>query len=201
MTTKLELRELVRRRLEDVSVAPLWDDTTIDDAMADGLMRYGSIVPLEQRSSIAVSSGVHEFTVPGLESGMAIREVFAPNGTLVPPALASTFEEPGQAWRWWAGQILLAKPAAGGNWIVEWRRPRLLPANDGDPVPMREGDEGAVSLFAAASAIRRRTVEDAKRGGRSIETLVMLASDWELAGERQARGLGRQVRSFAMRER
>lgn len=201
MTTKLELREMVRRRLEDVSVAPLWDDATIDDALADGLMRYGSILPLEERSNVAVVSGASGFAVPGLESGMAIREVFSPNGTRVPPAIASTFEGPGQAWRWWAGQILLAKPAAGGNWIVEWRRPRLPPAGESDPVPVRAGDEGAVSLFAAASALRRRAVEDAKRGGRSIETLVTLAADWELAGERQARGLGRQVRSFVMLER
>jgi hypothetical protein len=201
MTTKLELRELVRRRLEDVSPAPLWDDATLDDALADGLARYGSIVPLEERSSVAVASGAGGFAVPGLESGVAIREVFAPNGTLISAAIATTFEEPGQAWRWWAGQILLAKPAAGGNWIVEWRRPRLLPVGESGAVPVRAGDEGAVSLLAAASALRRRAVEEAKRGGRSTETLVMLAGDWELTGERQARGLGRQVRSFAMRER
>lgn len=201
MTTKVELRELVRRRLEDSSVAPLWDDETLNDAMADGLSRYGAIVPLDERSTVAVVSGASGFAVPGLESGMAIREVFAPNGAVVPAAVAAGFEEPGQAWRWWAGQILLAKPAAGGNWVVEWRRPRLLPSGDGETVPIRAGDEGAVSLFAAASAIRRRTVEEAKRGGRSVETLLMLAGDWELAGERQARGSSRQVRAFTARER
>lgn len=201
MATKSELRELVRRRLEDVSVAPLWDDATLDDALADGLSRYGAMVPLEERSSIVVASGAVGFAVPGLESGMAIRQVIAPSGTIVPAAIASTFEEPGQAWRWWAGEIRLAKAAAGGAWIVEWHRPRLLPASDGNAMPVRAGDEGAVSLFASASALRRRAIEEAKRGGRGVDGLVMLAGEWELAGENQARGLGRRVRSFTARER
>jgi hypothetical protein len=201
MATKAEMNALVRRRLEDASVAPLWDDATIDDALADGLSRYGAFVPLEMQSSVIVASGATGFSVTGLESGQAIRQVFAPNGRLVPAAVAACFEASTQTWRWWAGQILLAKPAAGGTWIVEWRKPRLLPANDGDAMPARAGDEGAVSLFAAASAIRRRAVEEAKRGGRSIEALVMLAGEWERAAELHARGINRAVHSFILLER
>lgn len=185
MTTKAELRELVRRRLEDTSLtAPLWDDETLDDALADGLARYGALVPLEMRSTVAVSDGDEEITVAGLVAGEWIVDVRDPAG------------RPVEAWRWWAGAIRLARSATGGDWTVDWRAPRLLPAADGDAMPVRAGDEGAVSLIAAASALRRRAVEEAKRGGRGTDALPALALEWERSGERQARARGRRVRAY-----
>lgn len=196
MTTRMELRERVRRQLEDLAPAPLWDDAVLHDALSDGLLRYGARVPLQARSLVAVSAGARSFVVPGLEAGAAISDVFTPNGLVVPPALAASFDEPRQAWRWWAGEVLLAKPAAAGSWTVEWRRPRLLPPGDSDPMPVNAGDEGLVTLFAAASALRRRAIESAKRGGTGAGELLLLATELE----RQARVAGRQVRSFTALE-
>lgn len=199
MTTKAELREMVRRRVEDTSLtAPLWDDETLDDALADGLARYGTIVPLEERTTVAVADADEAITVSGLESGTAIARVIAPSGCVV-PRFESDEDAAGQGWRWWAGAIRLARPATAGDWIVEWGAPRLLPQLDADAMPVRSGDEAAVSLLAAASALRRRAVEEAKRGGRGTEALLALAISWEQAGERQARARGRAVRSFTAR--
>ncbi len=196
MTTKAELRDMVRRRVEDTSLtSPLWDDETLDDALADGLARYGAIVPLEERSTIAVAEGVEEISVEELERGMAVARVIDPAGR-VTPRIDHPGAGVGQGWRWWAGAIRLAVPAVAGAWVIEWRKPRLLPALDEDEMPVRNGDAGAVSLLAAASALRRRAVEEAKRGGRGTEGLVVLATAWEQAGERQARSRGRAIRSF-----
>jgi hypothetical protein len=188
---------IVLRLVEDTSLSPLWDDETLYDALADGLSRYGAIVPLEERSTVTVADGADGLTVSGLENGAAVARVIDPAGCAV-PRLGE--QEPnsgaGQGWRGWAGEIRLARHAAAGDWMVEWRMPRLLPALDADAMPVRSGDEGAVSLIAAASALRRRAVEEAKRGGRGTENLLALALAWEQAGERQARGRGRALRSF-----
>jgi hypothetical protein len=201
MTTKAELRDALRRRLEDVPVTGLWDDATLDDALADGLSRYGAIAPLEERSTVVVSESALSFTVAGLETGEAIVRLLDPGLAVVSPFLAEDRDQPGQGWRWWAGEIRLAKPARAGNWIVEWHRPRVLPATDPGVAPVNAGDEGAVTLIAAGSALRRRAVEEAKRGGRGVEALLELAQEWEATGEKQARARGRYVRSFVANTR
>lgn len=201
MTTKAELRAAVRRRLDDVPVAGLWDDATLDDAMADALARYGALAPQEERSTVAVSDGAMSFVVAGLERGQAVRRVIDPGSCVVAPMRAEDDDTPGQGWRWWAGEIRLAKPARAGNWIVEWNRPRLLPATDAGVVPILAGDDGAVTLIAAGSALRRRAVEEAKRGGRSAEGLMQLAKEWEATGLWQARSHGRRVASFTAETR
>jgi hypothetical protein len=196
MTTKAELREMVRRRVEDTSLtAPLWDDETLDDALADALARYGAIVPMEERVTVTVTEGDEAITVSGLESGAAIVRVVDPSGGVV-PRFEPEDGAAGQGWRWWAGAIRLALPARAGDWYVEWRAPRRLPALDADEAPVRSGDEAAVSLLAAASALRVRAVDEAKRGGRGTDALLALASAWERTGERQARARSRTVRSF-----
>jgi hypothetical protein len=145
---------------------------------------------------MGVSEGALSFTVAGLETEEAIARLLDPGLAVISPFLVEDRDEAGQGWRWWAGEIRLAKPARAGSWIVEWHRPRLLPATDADAVPVNSGDEGAVTLIAAGSALRRRAVEEAKRGGRGVEGLLALAQEWEATGERQARARGRNVRSF-----
>jgi hypothetical protein len=201
MTTKAELREALRRRLEDMPVTGLWDDATLDDALTDGLSRYGAIAPLEERSTVVVSESALSFTVAELEAGEGIIRVIDPALAVVSPFLAEDRDQPGQGWRWWSGEIRLAKPAQAGGWIVEWHRPRMLPASDSGVAPVNAGDEGAVTLIAAGSALRRRAVEEAKRGGRGVEGLLALAQEWEATGERQARARGRNVRSFVAKTR
>jgi hypothetical protein len=198
VTTKADFRDLLRRTLEDTSVsAPLWDDTTLDDATAEGLTRYSALVPLEQRSSVIVAEADTQIAVPGLESGVWIEAIRDPTGRFIEP-IGVDDRIPAQGWRWWNGAIQLARPASAGSWSVDWRAPRLMPPLDADDVPIRTGDEGAVSLMAAASALRRRAVEEAKRGSKSGDALLILALQCERDGDRLARSRGRQVRgSFA----
>ena len=96
MTTKAEFRAAVRRRLDDVPVAGLWDDATLDDAMADALSRYGVFAPQEERSTVAVSDGAMSFAVTGLERGQAIRRVIDPGAGVIAPGRAEGGDEPGQ---------------------------------------------------------------------------------------------------------
>lgn len=200
MTTKAEFRDLLRRTLEDTSVyAPLWGDDTLDDATAEGLSRYGAILPLEQRSSVAVSPGATQISVSGLESSAWIVTVRDPAGRLIEPIPAND-RIPAQGWRWWNGAIELAKPAAGGAWTIDWRAPRLLPASDGDDMPIRTGNEAAVCHFAVATALRRRAIEEAKRGGKGGEALLAIALGFERSGERLARNRGRQLRGSIARK-
>ena len=196
MTTKAELRAALRRRLEDVPVTGLWDDATLDDALADGLSRYGTIAPLEERTTVVVSDGALSFTVAGLETERS-------DCSRARSGAGSGFAISGGGSRSaGTGMALVGRrgPAgetgAGGNWIIEWHRPRLLPASDAGLAPVNAGDEGAVTLIAAGSALRRRAVEEAKRGGRGVEGLLALAQEWEATGEHQARARGRNVRSF-----
>jgi hypothetical protein len=200
VTTKADFRTLLRRTLEDTSVsAPLWDDTTLDDAAAEGLARYGALVPLEQRSSVIVVEAATQITVPGLESGVWIEAVRDPTGRFIEP-IGIDDRIPAQGWRWWNGAIELARPATAGTWSIDWRAPRMLPPLDAGAMPIRSVDEGAVSLMAAASALRRRVVEEAKRGSKSGDALLILALQFERDGDRLARSRGRQVRgSFAQR--
>ena len=194
MTTKAEFRELLRRTLEDTSVsAPLWDDATLDDATTEALARYGAIAPLEQRTNVSISGGASQIVVTGLDSGRWIVAVRDPSGRLIEP-VSSDDQLRVQGWRWWDGAIELVLPAAGGAWVVDWRAPRLLPAVDTDPMPIRDGDESAVAAFAAARMLRRYAVEESKRGARGGEMLLALAQRFDRDGERLAHGRGRHLR-------
>lgn len=199
MTTKAEFRDLLRRALEDTSLtAPFWGDDTLDDATAEALARYGAIVPLEVRSSEAIAPNATQISVSGLESGGWIVAVRDPGGRLIEP-IGADDRIPAQGWRWWNGAIDLKRPAAGGTWTIDWRAPRLLPASDSDDMPIGAGDEAAVCHFAAATALRRRAIEEAKRSGRGGEDLLTLALSFERSGERLARNRGRQLRGSIAR--
>lgn len=200
MTTKAEFRDLLRRTLEDTSIsAPLWADDILDDATGEGLARYGAIMPLETRSTISVAPDATQLVVSGLESAAWIVAIRDPAGRFIEP-IAIDDRIPAQGWRWWNGEIELTRPASGGDWTIDWRAPRLLPALDADEMPIRSGDDFAVCLFAAATAMRRRAVEEAKRGGRGGEALLSIALQFDQNGERLARNRGRQLRSSIARK-
>ncbi len=63
MTTRMELRTMVRRRLADTSVDPVWDDALLNDAIAAGMRRYSARVP--RQATACVSVGCGDSTVAG----------------------------------------------------------------------------------------------------------------------------------------
>jgi len=175
MTTRLDLRTMLRRRLEDTSGSPLWDDATLHDVLADALGLYGVRFPAE-KTALAVSmagSVVVPFT-PHLE-GREIVRVLDPGGRSV---ARMRWESIGpawsvaQAWRWWNGSLILQLPAVGGTWQVDYLARRELPADDVTAVDIRAGDEEIVVLLAAAGALLRRAVEQGKRGLETADLIL-----------------------------
>jgi hypothetical protein len=72
-----------------------------------------------------------------------------------------------QAWSVWAGTLRLQRPAGGdevGSWAIDFLAGRELVGDDVSQQPIEPGDEPIVVALAAAQAMKRRLVEDAKRG-------------------------------------
>jgi len=198
MTTRLELRTAVRRRLEDTGATPLWDDGTLNDFLAEAVRRYGTRVPAERTATVAVSGGATSVPVtPALQATQVIR-VLDPDGDMV-PRLARTMSDgigaPGQAWRWWGGTLRLAATPVAGNWTVEYLDGRSLPADDVTAVEIVSGDEEIVILMAAAMVLRRRAVEDAKRGlSRGSDAVAVAADRFDAEAERRLAARLRRAR-------
>jgi hypothetical protein len=198
MTTRLELRNAVRRRLEDTGATPLWDDATLNDFLAEAMRRYGTRVPAERVVTVAVSGGATSVPVtPALQATQVIR-VLDPDGEVIPRQARSTadgFGTPGQAWRWWGGTLRLAATPVAGNWTVEYLDGRNLPADDVTAVEIAPGDEEIVVLTACATALRRRSVEDAKRGlSRGSDAVSGAADRFDADAERRLTARLRRAR-------
>lgn len=198
MTTRIELRTAVRRRLEDTGVTPLWDDATLNDFSAEAVRRYGTRVPAERTLTVAVTgSGTSVPVTPALQATQVIR-VLDPEGEAVPRQARSTadgFGAPGQAWRWWGGTLRFAALPVSGNWTVEYLDGRSLPADDVTAVEIVPGDEEIVVLFAAATALRRRAVEDGKRGlSRGSDAVAVAAERMDAEAERRLAARLRRAR-------
>lgn len=180
MTTRLELRTTVRRRLEDTGVTPLWDDETLNDFLTDAVRRYGVRVPAERTVTVVVPDGATSVAVaPSLQAAQVVR-VLDPDGEAIARQSAAISDgQPvsGQAWRWWNGALLLASAAVGGSWSVEYLGGRSLPSDDATAVEIVPGDEEIVTLMASATALRRRAIEDGKRGLSRGSDAIAAAAD------------------------
>ncbi len=204
MTTRLELRTALRHRLEDLGTAPLWDDPTLNEFLTGASRRYGAMFPRELATTVSVEVGVMSVPVPSVViEGTRIIRVLDDAGALVPRARDDPNEPDsaaggillGQAWQWWDGTLLLQRPAPRtGSWRIEHLGSRELPSDDVTQADLIPGDEEIVVALAAATALRRRAVEDGKRGsaGSSITREADAAErDAErLAGKRRRRTRG-----------
>jgi hypothetical protein len=168
MTTRLDLRLALRRKLEDTGATPLWDDVLLNEALWNSLVRFGARVPLEATVAVPITAGQVSIPVtPTLPRQRVLRVVDA-TGELVPEAAAFGPSGPGEAraWRWWNGSLLLTRPlGAAESWSVEYRATRTLPADDVSAVPVQPEDEPIVVAMAAEVVLRRRAIEEAKRHG------------------------------------
>ena len=54
MTTRLDLRFALRRKLEDTGINPLWDDALLNDTLWNSLVRLGARIPLEASVSVPI---------------------------------------------------------------------------------------------------------------------------------------------------
>ena len=176
MTTRLQLRTTIRERLEDTTVTPLWSDAALDDYLVAAMRDYGTRFP---RRATAATDPIPESAVsaplPADVPETSIVAVRDARGRDLPPTSAAASPSPLdatgliQAWRVWAGALHLQRPARGdeaGVWTIDYLAGRELVADDVTPQPIDSGDEPIVVALAAAQAMERRAVEDAKRGAR-----------------------------------
>lgn len=195
MTTRASLRLALRRRLEDSAVPPVWDDDLLNDAFASAIRDYSARFPAHRTATIPVGAG--STAVPltaAAQSGGRIVRVSDGSGETVPRNWSDEDAPLGsQRWRWWEGAVRLDQPATAGTWQVEYLATRLMPANDVDPVEVRDGDEAIVVAMAALYALHRRAVEDGRRGhAPSLVLSTAAAIRSEL--DRELRARMRQVR-------
>ena len=200
MTTRLELRTALRLRLEDTGATPLWDDATLNESLAAAIRAYGVAVPRQVTTGVTVPAGATKVATGVALDPDRIARVADAAGIWVPPW--PPWEDrpgqrtPGQAWRWWSDELILAEPAASsgaGLWTVEHLTGRTPPATDGEAVDVLPGDEEIVLAYAQAAALARRAVQDAKRGLRTDA-----AARAESAREEAERLLGRRGRRARM---
>lgn len=169
MTTRAELRDALRGRLEDAGDSPLWDDATLDLLLAAAIRAYGMAFPRQVTTGVTVPAGATRVaTGTALDAARIARITDAAGIWVAPwPAGAERPGQRGQAWRWWGEELILAEPAAAsgaGLWTVEHLAGREPPDSDSDPLDLLPGDEEIVLGFAEAAALSRRATEDAKRG-------------------------------------
>lgn len=179
MTTRAELRGAIRRRLEDTGGAPLWDDATLNDLIADAVRRYGQRRPAERSLVVAVSDGARTVNVTPFTPGSRVVRLLDADGGVVPreQALLSDGAALCQGWRWWNGQLLLSLPASAGSWRIDLLDRRAVPTDDVTALDLESGDEEIMILLSVAAALRRRAVEDAKRGNSRGATALLQAAD------------------------
>lgn len=201
MTTRLDLRTALRRRLEDTEVPPLWDDDTLNDALLAAMRDYGARFPVERALTVTVADGtttIAEATVAA--SGGRVTRLFGVDGAPVPRSWDQAAPDgtgARQGWRWWEGTIRLEAPAAGGQWRVEYLEPRILPVSDAAAIDLPDGDASLVVLMASLYALHRRAVADAKRG-QSPNVVLGTAAALRSEMERQIGARMRRARGGAL---
>lgn len=175
MVTRLELRNSLRIRLQDEgTLSPLWTDAQCNEFLAQALREYGRWEPAQAAASVVVAPGATSITAPVAVTGPVVR-VRDGAGNDVPPmtdgvagsAARMAYHE--QAWRLWAGSIVLQRAvgdAEAGDWALDYLAQRVWPSGDSDPVPIEPGREPVVVALGAWQGARHREMEDYKRGAK-----------------------------------
>ena len=179
MTTRADLRASLRIRLEDPTPNPLWSDPALHDFLMEAIHRYSARFPRQQTETIVAAGSELIFSLTGPTVERDIARVRQPNGELLPRAVDG---DRASGWSFWNGALLLNAPAPAGSWQIDYFALRSLPADDVTPLGLPPGDDEIVVLFAAASALLRRSVEVGKRGMETSSlALVRVAEAYERA--------------------
>jgi hypothetical protein len=204
MTTRLQLRTTIREYLEDTAIAPLWSDTALNEFLAEAFRIYGSSFPRQTTTTTdPVAGGDISMVLPAAVVATGIVVVRDARGRDVPRAA----QRPGpapidaagliQAWSVWAGTLRLQRPAGGdevGIWAIDFLAGRELVGDDVSQQPVEHGDEPIVVALAATQAMKRRLVEDAKRGAPLAGPAAAVAA-FRIEAERLIAARRRRVRT------
>ena len=206
MTTRLQLRTALRERLEDTAGSPLWSDATLNQHLADVVQQYGSRYPLEASTTLALAAGDTSKALPAGVEGERLLQLADALGNPLPRATRPTAGDApanrssSQQLEWWdfAGALKLSRAvltAEPGTWTLGYLAGRTLPADDVSDSMVLAGDEPAIVYWAAAIAIERRSIADAKRDRRPDNELRGQAYLWRQEAEVHFRQRRRQLRS------
>lgn len=202
MSTRLSLRASVRARLEDTGGSPLFADADLNSFLADAVQEYGQHAPLRGLATAVVALDATQLSLPAGVPNLGTYRVRDGAGNDVRRQAArygfgpaeSTFTE--QSWRENAGVIYLQRKVGSseaGTWSLDYRRDRVLVADDVTAQPIEPGDEAVIVELVVARVYERRLFEDAKRGVRNSDLRVLVersrkrADDMMRDGSRRAR--------------
>jgi hypothetical protein len=195
MTTRLDLRTMVRRRLADTSADPVWDDDFLNDAISEAVRRYSTRVPRQAVVAIAVSEGDRELALPEEVNALRVVRVFDDHGGLwrrwegraSEPPVPNAPSSGTPTWRAWGTELLLAAPAArAGLWRIEHLAHRTEPGDDTSPLDIQPDDEDLLIAQTVAIALERRAIADGKRytGKGGIHPLAAAARSARIDADR-----------------
>jgi hypothetical protein len=201
VTNRSDIRISVRRRLEDTGVNPLWDDAALNDFIGDSIRRYGVRFPAERSVIVVAGSPATSLPVTPAIDAIQIVLVIDPAGDVVPRQIRTQRDNgqgglpTAQAWRWWNQTLLLAQPAALGDWRIDYLGGRLVPPDDVAAIDVNDGDEEIVIVMTAGTALRRRAIENGKRGdARAAMEMEQAAAAFDSLARQRIAGRVRRIR-------
>lgn len=170
MTTRPQIRTMVRIRLQDETADPLWPDDVLNDAISEAVRRYSTSMPRQAVSAIAVLQGDQEIEMPQDVNVLRVVRIFDDRGQLI-PRWEGTGDPPpvpgcssGITWRAWANAILLGQQAVrSGIWRVEHMVHRESPMDDLSDLDIQPNDEDIIVSLALSVALSRRAIAEGKR--------------------------------------
>ncbi|HEX5504440.1 MAG TPA: hypothetical protein VFW96_17585 [Thermomicrobiales bacterium] len=175
MPTLGEVRARLRRALEDTdTVAPLWDDTELNEALATAHREYGARFPREVTATLNPVGGQTDYALPA--DARRVVRVESPAGQPLPRRAPSVGHEPGaaQTWAYSGGLVRLGLPP-DDPLVVLYRGLYPFPAGDGDDFALPDEGVDLAVAGAVVLALQRREVAAAKRRGGASPVGVALA--------------------------
>lgn len=170
MTTRPQMRAMLRYRLQDHGADPLWPDDFLNDAIAEAVRRYSTSMPRQSVSAIAVLQGDQEIEMPQDINVLRVVRIFDESGALVPrwEGTGDPPPVPGastvRSWRAWANAILLGTQATrSGIWRIEHMVHRNPPEDDFEHLDIQPNDEDIICALALSVALSRRAISEGKR--------------------------------------
>lgn len=193
MTTRLQMRTMLRNRLQDHGPDPLWADDFLNDAVAEAIRRYSTSMPRQAVSAIAVLQGDQEIEMPNDVNVLRVVRVFDERGQLIPrwEGLGEAPPVPGGStgttWRAWANSILLGHVVTrSGVWRIEHMVHREPPIDDFESLDIQPNDEDIIVALSLSVALSRRAISEGKRytGKSGVHPLAAAARTAQVDADR-----------------
>jgi len=165
MATLGDVRDRLRIRLEDTTVAPLWSDTALDEGLKRALDAYSQWSPNESVSTFTAADGDTSATLPS--GALDVLDVVNPNGWTIPPLTGDRLRYSGDeelSWSVFAGSLRFARPLSAGTYTVYSTGARAWPADDDSEFPVVDSDLGLILAGATVYALEVRGTQEWKRG-------------------------------------